>query len=199
MALLGTLTDEDAAGSARTTLEEFLAWGSERHGLEPLGSGTYTNEVTLKSTPDLPNVLGHRDVAATECPGEMLYATLQDLRQTTAARLQFGSGSTFGVAAAPTDVTIVRGKSAAVEVRVTGSGDFTGAVTLGADGLPAGTPVGFSATTLAPGASATATISTTKQTPLGTYLLRVEGTYDDPRTSLRDARAATVRVTVARR
>ena len=200
VALLGTLTDEDAAGAARTTLEEVLAWGSERHELDPLAAGTYTNPVTGASTAGLPNVLSHRDVAATECPGEILDGSLQALRDATALRLQFGTGSkTFALAASTSDVRIVRGNSAAVDVNVTAIGGFTGAVTLGADGLPSGAPVSFSAATLAPGNTATATISTTKSTPVGTYLLRVQGSHEDPATALRDARATALTVQIARR
>lgn len=57
----------------------------------------------------------------------------------------------------------------------------------------------LSDTTLAPGESATATISTTKSTATGSYLLRLQGTFVDPASGLRDSRAATVKVHITRR
>ena len=199
VALLGTLNDQDAAAAARTTLEELLAWDAERHALDPLGSGTYTNPVTGASTAGLPNVLGHRDVGATECPGTLFYGTLQRLRDATATRLQQGSSPRFRVLTAPGQTTVARGAAAKVTVTIEAIGDFAGAVTLGADGLRADAPVTFSDTSLAPGESATATISTTKRTALGSYLLRVQGTFADPATGLPETRAGTVAVQIARR
>ncbi len=78
-------------------------------------------------------------------------------------------------------------------------GDFTGEVSLDADGLRSDAPVTLSDTTLAPGESATATVSTTKSTATGSYLLRVQGTFVDPETGLRDTRASTVKVQITRR
>lgn len=200
VALLGTLSDQDAASAARTTLEELLGWGAERHGLEPLAAGTYTNPVTGTSTANLPNLLGHRDVAATECPGEILYSTLQSLREATALRLDHGSGARFRVGASPGSIKVVRGRtSEPIQVTLDPVGNFAGAVSLDADGLRADAPVTLSDTTLAPGESATATIATTRSTATGSYLLRLQGTFVDPNTGLRDARAATVKVSITRR
>jgi hypothetical protein len=200
IALLGTLSDGDAAAAARTALEESLAWGSERHGLDPLGAGTYTNPVTLNSTSELPNILGHRDVSATECPGEILYGTLQQLRDATAQRLALGSAPTFSLSASPQETEVVRGASSEpLRLTLDAVGEFTGTVSLDADGLRPDAPVSFSDTTLAPGESATITISTTKGTATGSYLLRLQGTFADPETGLRDTRAATVKVQITRR
>jgi uncharacterized protein with LGFP repeats len=86
VALLGTLTDRDAAAAARESLEGLLAWEAERHDIDPLGASLYTNPVNgTQKTFD--NIAGHRDVGATECPGSAFYATLPQLRQAVAARL----------------------------------------------------------------------------------------------------------------
>jgi N-acetylmuramoyl-L-alanine amidase len=86
IALLGTLTSQDATPAARSALEEVLAWKGERHGIDPQGSSLYTNPVngTQKT---FPNIAGHRDVAATECPGSVFYSTLPTIRQGVAARI----------------------------------------------------------------------------------------------------------------
>jgi hypothetical protein len=86
VALLGTLTEEDTQSAARVTLEEFLAWQAERHELDPRGEGVYVNPVTLASR-TLPNILAHRDVASTDCPGALFYTTLPQLRDAVAQRL----------------------------------------------------------------------------------------------------------------
>jgi hypothetical protein len=91
VALLGTLTNQDATPAAKDTLEKFLAWKASGHGISPTGNSTYVNPVTgVAST--FPNIAGHRDVNATECPGGVLYASLPRIRQHTAA-LVAGSGS----------------------------------------------------------------------------------------------------------
>jgi hypothetical protein len=86
IALLGTLTDREAAPPARSSLESLLADLAGRHQLSPTGSGTYTNPVN-GATWTGPNIPGHRDFAATECPGGALYAQLPSIRSAVAARL----------------------------------------------------------------------------------------------------------------
>ena len=77
--------------------------------------------------------------------------------------------------------------------------DLTSSVALTAEGLRSDAPVTLSDTTLARGESATVTISTTKSTATGSYLLRLQGTHADPVTGLSDTRAATVKVLITRR
>jgi hypothetical protein len=86
IALLGTLTNQDATPAARDALEHLLAWEADRHSLDPNGNSLYTNPVngTQKT---FPNIAGHRDVAATECPGGVFYATLPAIRNDVAAML----------------------------------------------------------------------------------------------------------------
>lgn len=86
VALLGTLTKRDATPAARAALERLLAWKAERHGIDPLGSGLYSNPVNGYQK-IAPNITGHRDWAATLCPGDQFYATLPALRKAVAARI----------------------------------------------------------------------------------------------------------------
>lgn len=86
VALLGGMTEHDATPAAREALVSLLAWKAERHDIDPLGEGTYTS-------PDngivkhLPNIAGHRNLAATACPGKAFYPTLPAIRQAVADRL----------------------------------------------------------------------------------------------------------------
>ena len=90
IALLGTLTNQDATVEARQALEKMLAWKAERHGIDPLATDVYTNPVN-GTQKNIANISAHRDFAATECPGERFYSTLPAVRQAVAARI---SGTT---------------------------------------------------------------------------------------------------------
>jgi hypothetical protein len=88
---LGTLTTQDATPAAKSALEDLLAWEVARHGIDPHGITLYQDPdgVTSSYTPrqPIPNILGHRDVSATECPGGAFYATLPGVRDAVAARI----------------------------------------------------------------------------------------------------------------
>jgi hypothetical protein len=94
IALLGTYSAQRISPPARTALEHLLAWKLSLHGAPLQG------RVTVRVTPggavysrfpantpvSLPRVAGHRDADSTDCPGDALYAELQDVRR-AAARL----------------------------------------------------------------------------------------------------------------
>ena len=86
IALLGTLTNVDATAASRDAVERMLAWKAERHGIDPLGASLYTNPVNGTQR-TFANIAGHRDLAATECPGGTFYSTLPALRQAVATRI----------------------------------------------------------------------------------------------------------------
>lgn len=87
VALLGTLTSNDATAPARKALAQLLAWEADRHHIDPNGSATYTNP-TDGSQKTFPNIAGHRDVnPTTECPGDTFYAQLPALRADVANRV----------------------------------------------------------------------------------------------------------------
>ena len=79
LALLGTLTSVPAAPAAHQALETLLHDLSIRHGIDPHGATTYVNPVNGVQK-SVPNISGHRDWAATECPGERLYVELPAIR-----------------------------------------------------------------------------------------------------------------------
>lgn len=97
--LLGTLTNQDATPAARAALEQLLAWKAERHAIDPGATSLYTNPVSgaQKTTA---NISGHRDWAATECPGGVFYSTFPALRQAVATRIT-GVAPTQTVPGAP--------------------------------------------------------------------------------------------------
>lgn len=132
IALLGNLVDRDATPAARSALVDVLAWEADKNGLDPKATTAFTNPVSGATT-TTPNIAGHRDYVATECPGGTFYATLPRLRDEVAART---AGSTPSPAPAtdttapstPTDLTATAGarsvglawSASTDDVRVTG-------------------------------------------------------------------------------
>lgn len=86
--------------AARAALEQLIAWKAERRGIDPLGSGRYTNPVSgIQLT--FANIAGHRDLATTECPGGTFYDTLPALRQAVATRIAESDGTPATVLRSP--------------------------------------------------------------------------------------------------
>jgi hypothetical protein len=86
IALLGTLTNQDATPAARQALEKLVAWEASSHGIDPQGAALYRNPVSGTQA-TFPNIAGHRDVNATECPGGVFYSTLPTIRAEVAAMI----------------------------------------------------------------------------------------------------------------
>jgi hypothetical protein len=108
VALLGTLTNQDATPAARNALESLLAWESDEHGIDPQGSTLYTNPVSGTQA-TFHNIAGHRDVAATECPGGSFYATMPAIRSDVAARIASAHGTAATKAYTPVGYSILSG------------------------------------------------------------------------------------------
>jgi hypothetical protein len=174
IALLGTLTNQDATPAARSALERLIAWIDSRHGIDPQGSALYTNPVSgLQAT--FPNIAGHRDVAATECPGGSFYATLPTIRSDVATLIA-ASAPDFSVSASPSSASTTPGGSVSYSVAVGSANGFTGSVGLAITGLPVGAAASFvPATVIAPGSSRL-TVQTDASIAPGTYPLTVTGT-----------------------
>jgi hypothetical protein len=94
--LLGNLDAHPAPPAQYQALVALIAWLSASHGLDPHGVSLYVNPVTPNVTATLPNIIGHRDVTATDCPGNLFYPLLPQLRDDVAAAIAAGQ------AAAPT-------------------------------------------------------------------------------------------------
>jgi N-acetylmuramoyl-L-alanine amidase len=106
IALLGTLTSQDATAAARDTLERLLAWEAYESGIDPLGSSLYTNPVSGQ-TATFANIAGHRDVGSTECPGATFYTTLPAIRSDVDARVAAASAYARPKGATPLRLPLV--------------------------------------------------------------------------------------------
>lgn len=111
VALLGTLTTHDATPAARAALTRLLAWEASRNGINPEATETFVNPVS-GATITSPNIAGHRDYAATACPGDTFYPTLPGIRRDVAALI---AGSTTAPdttpPSQPTGLTAVPGRT----------------------------------------------------------------------------------------
>jgi len=93
IALLGTFTDRDVTPAARQALESLLAWEASRNGIDPQATEPFVNPVS-GATITSPNIAGHRDYAATACPGDTFYLALPGIRADVAARVAGSSPPT---------------------------------------------------------------------------------------------------------
>jgi hypothetical protein len=83
IALLGDFTSAAPSAAALASLEGWLAWKAVRHEIDPQGSSVFTG-ADGTSNRVFANISGHRDVRATDCPGDRLYALLPSIRQRVA-------------------------------------------------------------------------------------------------------------------
>jgi hypothetical protein len=95
------------------------------------------------------------------------------LTHTSTVSLVVGS---FSLVASPPSQSIAPGSNTTYTVTVTTNNNFTGSVTLGISGLPAGANAGFVPGSLSAGGSSTLNVTTATNTPAGTYPLTIYGT-----------------------
>jgi hypothetical protein len=84
--ILGNYVDEEPSEAAMRSLVHVLAWKAARHGVDPLGADPFTN--FAGATTSFANVVGHRELVPTACPGGAFFARLPALRNRVAARLR---------------------------------------------------------------------------------------------------------------
>jgi hypothetical protein len=173
IALLGTLTDRDATPAARAALEKLIAWIDSTHGIDPQGASLYTNPVSGTQR-TFPNIAGHRDVGATECPGGTFYATLPTIRSDVASLIA-PTVPDFSLAASPSSTATIPGESVSYSVAVSATNGFAGSVSLALAGLPGGASASFAPSTLSAPGSALLTVQTAVTTPPGSYPLTISG------------------------
>lgn len=82
--LLGNFNTAEPTDTAVASLERLTAWKVDKEGLDPLGQRTHPANSSLET------IAGHRDGCATECPGDNLYARLEAIRTSVAARVATG-------------------------------------------------------------------------------------------------------------
>ncbi|HVN12134.1 MAG TPA: peptidoglycan recognition protein [Kineosporiaceae bacterium] len=96
VAVLGTYTDAPVSPAATDALTDVLAWKAAQYGINPIANvrltsagGPYTAHPAGERV-KIAGISAHRDVGATECPGDALYAQMAALRRAVAARMTPG-------------------------------------------------------------------------------------------------------------
>jgi Domain of unknown function (DUF1929) len=102
-------------------------------------------------------------------------ATSGTLSHTANVTLGVAGAADFAIGATPSSRTVVAGTGTTYAVTITGQSGFSGVVTLGVGGLPAGASGTFSPTTITGSGSSTLTINTLSSTPAGTSTLTITG------------------------
>ncbi|MGW0979771.1 peptidoglycan recognition protein family protein [Streptomyces xiamenensis] len=85
IALLGDLTERPPTDAARASLTRLVRTAFRLHGRDPLADVTYVNPVNGVEK-DVAEISGHRDWLETDCPGEVMYAELAELREAVASQ-----------------------------------------------------------------------------------------------------------------
>jgi N-acetylmuramoyl-L-alanine amidase-like protein len=95
VSLLGNFDLQPPTAAAHASLVRMLAWAAAKYHIDPTASGQlYVNPVS-GVTGTQPNIAGHRDYAATSCPGTYLYAQLPSIRNEVAAAMNTWPGEVF--------------------------------------------------------------------------------------------------------
>jgi hypothetical protein len=74
IALLGDYRTVDMTPAMKEALVSLIAWEADRYNINPLESSQFVHRA-------FPNIVGHRDLWTTICPGDKVYAALPELRQ----------------------------------------------------------------------------------------------------------------------
>lgn len=77
--MLGNYSEIPAPEKAVQSLVKLLAYKASDRSIDPLGTSFF-----VSGNKTLFNISGHRDGCSTECPGNLLYPTLPEIRQRTA-------------------------------------------------------------------------------------------------------------------
>jgi hypothetical protein len=80
IALLGTYQDVRPSDAMTAALVSLLTWRARGQGIDPMGSGPLSGR-------NVPNIVAHRDLMTTDCPGDAAYALLPSIRLQIAAAL----------------------------------------------------------------------------------------------------------------
>ena len=89
VAVLGSFSEVPISTPARRALERLLAWKLSLHGVSAIGrvtvrvnpAGARYSRFPAGAHVSLAHIAGHRDGDATECPGDVLYRQLPDIRR----------------------------------------------------------------------------------------------------------------------
>ncbi len=160
IALMGDYRTVEMTPAMKEALVALMAWEADRFGINPLQSSFFVHR-------DFPNVVGHRDLWSTVCPGDRVYQALPEVRKLIWQRLLAHNPRIEIVS--PTAGQAVSGE---VEVRVSSPSPTTSATRLLVDG-----------SSVAEGKSGLSWVWNTRQDREGRHRLEVVATSVEGRTA----------------
>jgi N-acetylmuramoyl-L-alanine amidase len=84
IALIGNFMKAAPSNAAIASLIHLAAWEAQRHRIDPLGSDEFIATDSTKLV--FPNIVGHRGIGSTLCPGNRMAASMPWLRKQIAER-----------------------------------------------------------------------------------------------------------------
>ena len=85
IALIGNFMKTAPSAAAIESLIHLAAWEAQRHRIDPLGSDEFIATDSTRLV--FPNIVGHRGIGSTLCPGNRMAASMPWLRKQVAARV----------------------------------------------------------------------------------------------------------------
>jgi N-acetylmuramoyl-L-alanine amidase len=85
IALIGNFMKTSPSAAAIHSLIHLASWEAQRHRIDPLGSDEFIATDATKLV--FPNIVGHRGIGSTLCPGNKIAASLPWLRKQVAERV----------------------------------------------------------------------------------------------------------------
>ncbi len=99
VSVIGDHTAVSPSPATIDAIERFLAWKFAVSGIDPRAPVDYVTSGNDKFPAGthltIPTIIGHRDTWFTDCPGNMLYALLPDIRENVARRIEQQPMDTF--------------------------------------------------------------------------------------------------------
>lgn len=126
IAVLGNYSDTDVPTPVIESISALIKAKSAKYGIDTMGSSMFRGEMR-------PNVLGHRDIMSTSCPGDKLYAMLPTIKalsknaftvQTIDKRAEKG-GTDYSLVEDPGMFIMEGGENATLTFEVKNSGNTT--------------------------------------------------------------------------
>jgi hypothetical protein len=85
IAMIGNFMKTAPSGAAIDSLIHLVSWEAQRHKIDPLGSDEFIATDSTKMV--FPNIVGHRGIGSTLCPGTRMNASMPWLRKQVAERV----------------------------------------------------------------------------------------------------------------
>ncbi|MDH4207599.1 MAG: N-acetylmuramoyl-L-alanine amidase, partial [Anaerolineae bacterium] len=124
IALLGDYRTVEMTPAMKEALVALMSWEADRFGINPIQSSYFVHR-------DFPNIVGHRDLWTTVCPGDKVYQALPEVRKLVWQRL-LASNPRVQILSPDAGQAV----SGEVQVRVTSPSPTTSDISLLVDGSP---------------------------------------------------------------